>query len=60
MSDNPGMRWDIEETRFVIGYAARDGAAAVSTPTLMETEKAVHAVRTAIEGPDTIVHENRW
>ena len=60
MSDNPGMRWDIEETRRVIGYAPQDGAAAVSTPTLVETEKAVHAVRAAIEGLDTMVHGNRW
>ena len=25
MSDNPGMKWDIETTRRVIGYAPRDG-----------------------------------
>ena len=25
MSDNPGMRWDIEETRRVIGYDPKDG-----------------------------------
>ncbi len=25
MSDNPGMRWDIETTKRVIGYAPRDG-----------------------------------
>jgi nucleoside-diphosphate-sugar epimerase len=29
MSDNPGMRWDIEETRRVIGYAPLDGHRAV-------------------------------
>ncbi|WP_164659548.1 NAD(P)-dependent oxidoreductase [Tropicibacter sp. Alg240-R139] len=28
MSDNPGMRWDLEETKRVIGYQPRDGAAA--------------------------------
>ena len=26
MSDNPGMRWDIDTTRGAIGYAPRDGA----------------------------------
>ena len=26
MSANPGMRWDIEQTRRVIGYVAQDGA----------------------------------
>ena len=25
MSDNPGMRWDIVETRAVIGYDPQDG-----------------------------------
>jgi hypothetical protein len=25
MSDNPGMRWDIDETRERIGYAPKDG-----------------------------------
>lgn len=29
MSDNPGMRWDISETRHAIGHQAQDGAAAV-------------------------------
>ena len=27
MSDNPGMRWDIETTKRTIGYAPQDGAA---------------------------------
>ncbi len=28
MSDNPGMRWDIDETTRIIGYRAQDGAPA--------------------------------
>ena len=32
MSDNPGMRWDIDETRRVIGYAPQDGKSATVTP----------------------------
>ncbi len=31
MSDNPGMRWDIEETKRVIGYAPQDGSPAKMT-----------------------------
>lgn len=31
MSDNPGMRWDIEETKDVIGYTPMDGAPARCT-----------------------------
>jgi NAD+ dependent glucose-6-phosphate dehydrogenase len=28
MSDNPGMRWSLEETRSVLGFSPRDGAPA--------------------------------
>ena len=31
MSDNPGMRWDIETTKHTIGYTPRDGWPAEST-----------------------------
>lgn len=34
MSANPGMRWDIDETRRVIGYQPQDGHVAVSTARL--------------------------
>jgi NAD+ dependent glucose-6-phosphate dehydrogenase len=39
MSDNPGMRWDIEHTRQVIGYVSRDSHLAVSTPAIEEHEQ---------------------
>jgi len=39
MSDNPGMRWDIEKTRRVIGYAPRDGHLAVTTPAIENEER---------------------
>jgi NAD+ dependent glucose-6-phosphate dehydrogenase len=39
MSDNPGMRWDIEQTRQLIGYAPKDGHIAVSTPAIEEHER---------------------
>lgn len=32
MSDNPGMRWDLDETRKTIGYAPQDGSPARVTP----------------------------
>lgn len=37
MSDNPGMRWDISETRKVIGYVAQDGSPARITPMIAVT-----------------------
>jgi NAD+ dependent glucose-6-phosphate dehydrogenase len=39
MSDNPGMRWDIDETRRIIGYGPRDGHRAVTTPAIEEHER---------------------
>jgi hypothetical protein len=39
MSDNPGMRWDLDPTRQVIGYAPRDGYVPVSTPAIEEHER---------------------
>ncbi len=39
MSDNPGMRWDLERTRQVIGYAPRDGHVPVITSAIEEHER---------------------
>lgn len=60
MSDNPGMRWDISETRRLIGYRPRDGATPVLTAALAETEATVHAARGILERLDTLIHDRRW
>jgi hypothetical protein len=39
MSDNPGMRWDIETTKRKIGYVPKDGAAPVLTDKMKQDEK---------------------
>ena len=39
MSNNPGMRWDLEPTRKVIGYAPCDGHLAISTPAIEAQEQ---------------------
>lgn len=39
MSDNPGMRWDLEPTRKIIGYAPCDGHLAISTPAIEAQEQ---------------------
>lgn len=39
MSDNPGMRWDIDETRRIIDYEPRDGHTPVTTPAIDEHER---------------------
>ncbi|MBV9538209.1 MAG: hypothetical protein JOY70_04660 [Acidisphaera sp.] len=38
MSDNPGMRWDIETTKQRIGYAPQDGVAPVLTDEMKASE----------------------
>ena len=40
MSDNPGMRWDIETTKHKIGYAPKDGKAAELTDEINANEAA--------------------
>lgn len=44
MSDNPGMRWDIEETGDLIGYSAEDGAPARLTIAIRVTSWLKRAV----------------
>jgi uronate dehydrogenase len=45
VSANPGMRWDIEPARRLLGYAPQDGNAPVFTPTVIaEDERARKAV----------------
>ena len=45
MSDNPGMRWDIETTKRAIGYAPRDGAAPVATDVIAADERTACELR---------------
>ena len=34
MSNNPGMRWNIDETRSTIGYVPQDGSPPIVTPAM--------------------------
>lgn len=49
MSNNPGMRWDIEETNRVIGYISRDSYAAVSTPAIEEGDRLARLEREIVD-----------
>jgi nucleoside-diphosphate-sugar epimerase len=49
MSNNPGMRWDIERTHEVIDYVAQDGHVAVSTPDIEEAERLARLQRELVE-----------
>jgi hypothetical protein len=60
MSDNPGMRWDIEETKRVIGYAPRDGHVAVLTEEMIKQEEMVRLERELAEGLAQLASIQRW
>ncbi len=49
MSNNPGMRWDIDSTRRSLGYQPRDGHVAVSTPESQEHDRTARASREVID-----------
>jgi hypothetical protein len=60
MSDNPGMRWDIETTKRMIGYAPRDGATPVLTEAIVQNEHSAHDLRRMAERLDAESMERRW
>jgi nucleoside-diphosphate-sugar epimerase len=60
MSDNPGMRWDIEATKRTLGYAPRDGAAPAVTEAIEQDEQSAHDLRRMVERLDEVLQERRW
>jgi NAD+ dependent glucose-6-phosphate dehydrogenase len=60
MSDNPGMRWDIETTRATIGYAPRDGAPPIVTDEVRRQEDAARRLREASLALEASVMESQW
>jgi NAD+ dependent glucose-6-phosphate dehydrogenase len=60
MSDNPGMRWDIETTKRVIGYAPRDGHVPKLTPEQQAGAKATQGARAMIEASDAWMNLTRY
>ena len=49
MSDNPGMRWDIGETRRVIGFRPQDGHQAVNSEAAEEKARTTRVARETVE-----------
>jgi NAD+ dependent glucose-6-phosphate dehydrogenase len=60
MSDNPGMRWDIETTKRTIGYAPTDGAVPVLTEAIVRNERSANDLRRMAERLDAVSMEQRW
>lgn len=60
VSDNPGMRWDIGETRRLIGYDPKDGHTAVVTAESAEREDMVRLEREVADRLERLALEQRW
>jgi NAD+ dependent glucose-6-phosphate dehydrogenase len=60
MSDNPGMRRDIETTKRVIGYAPLDGVAPDLTEAVVRDDRSADDLRRMVERLDMELQERRW
>ncbi len=60
MSDNPGMRWDIETTKRTIGYAPRDGAAPVMSDAAKADEAAAREIALSTHELREVADTRRW
>jgi uronate dehydrogenase len=60
MSDNPGMRWDIETTKRAIGYAPRDGAAPALNDEVRDGQRTARLTRELAERLGRLDAERRW
>lgn len=60
MSDNPGMRWNIEATRGVIGYAPQDGAAPVVSEAALADEELARRLRDTSMSLEEVVMTRGW
>ncbi len=60
MSDNPGMPWDIDATRRVIGYQPRDGHAAIDTDGQALRSKALRDKYGVVDGLDRVFAAGEW
>ena len=60
MSDNPGMRWDIETTKRVIGYAPQDGAVPVLTDDQRRDEAEAERLVAASRDVEAVMRARRW
>jgi nucleoside-diphosphate-sugar epimerase len=60
MSDNPGMRWDIDTTRRTIGYTPQDGTVPELTETMRADEAAARRMHETATDIKEIADVRRW
>src|SRR5262249_9648069 len=59
MSDNPGMRWDIETTKRTIGYAPRDSHSTQVTPEQVRVADMARRTRELAEAAEAWLRDSR-
>lgn len=60
MSQNQGMRWDIETTRRVLGWQPQDGWTPELTDAMRADEEAAGKARAVIEHTEALLADRRW
>ncbi len=60
MSANPGMRWDIETTRQIIGYEPQDGAAPTLTKAHIDGAEVTQRTAAMIEAAKDWIRDTRF
>ncbi|MDX6748518.1 NAD(P)-dependent oxidoreductase [Geminicoccaceae bacterium 1502E] len=60
MSQNQGMRWDIESTKRVLGWQPQDGWAPELTDAMRADEEAARKARAVIEHTEALLADRRW
>ncbi len=60
MSQNAGMRWDLEPTRAAIGYEPRDQSVPQETDELRLATEASRGARRLVENTEEFIQERRW
>jgi NAD+ dependent glucose-6-phosphate dehydrogenase len=60
MSENPGMRWDIDATKRVIGYAPQDGAAPELTDEMRANEESARRMQESAAHMQALSARLKW
>jgi len=45
VSNNPGMRWDLSQTRRILGFSPQDGFTAIASPEVVAEDAAARLAR---------------